>query len=508
MSKTFSGQRAINDVSFDIQPGEIHALVGENGSGKSTLIKALSGFHNPDPGSEILVAGEQLPHGNPPASIKAGLRFVHQDLALVDALSAAENVGLASGYATRGGRINWRRQRARAEALIGRLGIDIDVDVRMSELSAVERSVVAIARALDDTDGELRMLVLDEPTAALPPSDVERLFMALREIKAQGISILYVSHRLGEVLGLADRVSALRDGKYLGTYDTKTLDTASLAELIVGRPIEELHAGSHTHSADEPQPVVLDVAELSSDTLCGVAFQLRRGEIVGFAGIDGSGRESLATALTGMSPATMRLTVEGGNQHRTLSYEQARQLGLALVLPNSHTAAAVREMTVRENITLADMGLIASKPGMVNQSKDVKIAQSWIKKLQIAPVDTEQLYGKLSGGNRQKVCMARGLIGKPKVLVLDNPTSGVDIGARRTLYDVVNKLSDEGMATILSSADIEDLVGLADRVFVLVDGRVIRELVGIEITESNMLGVLAGRSTDTLNELEIDRITT
>lgn len=494
VGKTFNGHRALQDVTLNIRAGEIHALVGENGSGKSTLIKVLSGFHQPDQGSEITVGGEPLPLGNPPASVRAGLRFVYQDLALVDEMSASDNIGLASGYASSGPRVSWAEQRARSRELLARMGVSLDVDAEVGSLSSVERSAVAIARSLDDRSGDLQLLVLDEPTAALPPADVDSLFAVLRQLRAQGISILYVSHRLGEVLGLADRVTALRDGRCLGTFDTSTLDTASLAELIVGRAVHELTLEGRGGRISADAPEALRVQNLRGNTLGGIDFALRRGEILGFAGIDGSGREELASAITGASAAEMTITVPGKEPQPSLTLRHARDLGIALVLPNSRAAAAAREMTVRENISLADLDQVSSG-GWISNTADTATARRWIDRLSIAPGDPDQLYGSLSGGNRQKVCMARGLLGEPSVLVLDDPTSGVDIGARRTIYDLVHTLSADGMSTVVCSADLEDLVGLADRVLVLVDGVVVRELAGDGITESNMLAALAARPT-------------
>lgn len=495
VSKTFPAQRALNQVDLEVRAGEVHAVVGENGSGKSTLIKVLSGYHRPDPGSRIEVDGVGLDPGNPAGSLAAGLRFVHQDLGLVDELGAADNVGLAAGFEGKLGRVAWRAHRARVQELVERVGIPVDIDRPAGRLAAVERSAVAIARALDDTHGVPKVLVLDEPTAALPPAEVERLMRVVRDLRARGVSVIYVSHRLGEVLGIADRLTVLRDGSSLGTFSCHGMDEAELAELIVGRPVGEVRHRSGGAVASQPSPPpVLSVSGLTTDLIRGVSLAVREGEVLGVAGIAGSGREELAAALAGAIPATMTVTTDGRTRSGELSIAQARDLGLALVLPNSHPASAVREQTVAENIGLARPAAVARR-GWVRRAWEHDVAVDWIDRLHVAPRDPARPYGLLSGGNRQKVCLARGLIGSPRVLVVDDPTSGVDIGARQAIYALVRDVAASGTPSVVCSSDLEDLVGLADRVLVMVDGEVVDELVGEAITEARLLAAMARRRT-------------
>ncbi len=496
VSKTFPAQRALDKVDLEIHAGEVHALVGENGSGKSTLIKVLSGFHQPDPGARIEVDGVELGPGQPAGALAAGLRFVHQDLGLVDELSAAENIGLTAGFAGRLGRIDWRAHRSRARELVARVGVPVDVDAPVGALSAVERSAIAIARALDDAQGVPKVLVLDEPTAALPPAEVERLMQVVRDLRAAGVSVIYVSHRLGEVLGIADRLTALRDGRSLGTFETRGMDEAALAELIVGRPVEEIGRRSHLAPVADDAAPVLTVTGLSSALLHGVDLVLREGEVLGIAGIAGSGREELAAAIAGAVPAAARLTVADRSSGGAVTLGRARALGIALVPPNSSPGAAVREQTVAENIGLARPGAV-SRRGWISRRRERQVAGAWIDRLGIAPRDPDRAYGMLSGGNRQKVVLARGLIRVPRVLLLDDPTSGVDIGARKAIYDVVRELAADGTPSLVCSADLEDLVGVADRVLVLVDGLVVDELVGDAVTEAGLLAAMARRQAPT-----------
>ena len=358
VSKTFPGQRALADVSFTIAHGEIHALVGENGSGKSTLIKTLSGFHEADPGSSVSVEGEPLTLGTPSDAQRRGLRFVHQDLGLIDQLTGAENIGLASGFTTGfARRINHSGHRRHAQKLLARIGVEMDVDVPVSELRPVDRSALAIARALDDAHGAITLLVLDEPTAALPPAECAALFAVLREVVASGVSILYVSHRLDEVLSLADHVTVLRDGHCQGTLPADGVDRARLAELIVGQNVEmktQASAGRSVTGAAESRATapVLQVRRLHCETINGIGFDVHPGEVLAVAGLSGSGRELLAGAVCGAVPAFVDLTLGGRKTVGEMTPELARELRLALVLPNRHPQAAIPTFTIEENMTL------------------------------------------------------------------------------------------------------------------------------------------------------------
>ncbi|MDT0203055.1 sugar ABC transporter ATP-binding protein [Nocardioides sp. AE5] len=490
VSKTFPGQRALDQVSFDVHEGEVHALVGENGSGKSTLIKVLAGFHEPDPGAGVQVEGIDLDTGNPAASLAAGLRFVHQDLGLVDELSAAENIGLTAGYSMKAGRISWSAQRCRARDQLAKVGVNLDVDVPVGVLSAVERSAIAIARALDEAHGIPKVLVLDEPTAALPPAEVQRLMDILDDLRREGVAIVYVSHRLGEVLGIADRVTALRDGKCLGTRDASDMDEDALAELIVGRKVAAARTRAQQRGPSGGADVVLRVSGLSSGLLDGIDLTLHEGEVLGIAGIAGSGREELAAALAGTVEATASLEVNACTSSGRVSLSRTRALGLALVLPNNNPAAAIRELTVGENLSMACLDRV-SRFGWISAAAERRVAGEWVARLDVAPRDPDRPYGLLSGGNKQKVAMARGLMRSPRVLVLDDPTSGVDIGARQALYEVIRDLAALGTPSIVCSSDLDDLVAIADRVVVLVDGSAVGELAGTDLTEAGLLAAMA-----------------
>jgi ribose transport system ATP-binding protein len=510
VSKSFGEQRALDRVDLVIGRGEVHALVGENGSGKSTLIKVLAGYYVPDQASRIQgsrikdsriqdsriqdsriqVAGQELAAGSPAESHRLGLRFVHQHLGLVEELNAPDNIGLVAGYPTgRSGRINVREQRRRARELLGRIGVTLDLAVPVGSLRPVERSSVAIARALDDRDGEIKLLVLDEPTAALPPTEVDALFRVVRDIAARGVSVLYVSHRLDEVLALADVVSVLRDGRHQGTFSARGLSREQIVEHILGTKAPSRPPAEAVEAPELGAPALV-VRDLRTRYLGGLSLRVARGEIVGVAGLDGSGRDELAGALGGAIPARGAVTDARGQTIAKLTPRQARRHGIALVLPNWHQASAVREFDVRENVSLATLGQFA-RLGTVSRARERQAALDWLSAVDIRPNDPAKRYGLLSGGNQQKVIVARWLATQPDVLVLEDPTSGVDVGARQQIYQLLRAQAAKGVGILLCSSDSEDLVSVCDRVLCLVDGQVAAELAGAQLTEPALLAAIS-----------------
>ncbi|MCW2934927.1 MAG: mglA 1 [Actinomycetia bacterium] len=490
VSKTFGEQRALDQVALEIRRGEVHALVGENGSGKSTLIKILAGYYLPDPGSVITVGGQQLPPGSPAESSRLGLRFVHQHLALVPEMSTADNIGLVAGYATGvAGRIRVEAQRRRAAELLDRIGVSVDLDVPVGELRPVERSSVAIARALDSTDGEIKLLVLDEPTAALPPTEVKALFRVVRDIAARGVSVLYVSHRLDEILALASVVSVLRDGRHQGTFPVAGMSRERIVEHILGEASHAAPAAAVTAQA-KSRAAALSVRDLRTRYLDGLALEIARGEIVGVAGLDGSGRDEVASALGGAIRAEGTVTDAQGQRVAKLTARLARKHGIVLVLPNWHPGAGVREFDVRENVSLATLGQFSSL-GAVRRARERQDVLEWLSTVDVRPRDPAKRYSLLSGGNQQKVIIARWLATRPSVLVLDDPTSGVDIGARHQIYNLLRAQAARGVGVLLCSSDLEDLVSVCDRVLCLVEGRVVAELRGADVTESSLLAAIS-----------------
>ncbi|WP_322779592.1 sugar ABC transporter ATP-binding protein [Frankia sp. Cas4] len=473
LSKTFPGQRALVDVDIDVEPGEVRALVGQNGCGKSTLIKILAGFHEPDAGSQVTVVDRPLAFGDPTSSDAAGLRFVHQDLGLVATLDTVDNLALGHGYETgRLGLIRWRQERAGARSAVRDLGYDFDISRPVGALAASERTAVAVARALSRHATPPRVLVLDEPTANLPAAEAQRLFALVRSVRDAGVAVIFVSHHLDEVFGLCDTVSVLRDGALVTTRPTAGLDEADLVELMIGRklaqydvpPAEAAHQGE----------VALDVRTLETTALRGVDLTVHSGEVVGVAGLTGSGREELALALFGGCPRAGVVAV-AGKAVPQLRPDLAMRSGMGLVPAERHANAAFLDADLQENVVVASPTAF-SRRGLLRRGSERSDVARWLDRLNVAPAGAERAMSTLSGGNQQKVVLARWLRREPRVLVLDEPTQGVDIGAKAEIHALVDRAAADGAAVVVVSTDHDELARLCGRVLVLAGGRVVDEL--------------------------------
>lgn len=480
LSKTFPGQVALNDVSLEVAAGEVHALVGQNGSGKSTLIKVLCGYHQPDPnGAVAAVNGEPLVLGDGQAAVAAGIRFVHQDLGLVGSLSAVENIALTAGYQTAAGRrIRWRDEVRRAREALAGIGLeDVDVKAPVDSLPPSQRTGVAIARALVGWEQGAHLLVLDEPTATLPGDDVERLFAVIHRLKARGVSILYVSHHLDEVFELADRVTVLRDGKRIATVPVDELDYPGLISMIVGHHVELGSASTHGASG----PPLLAVRGLHGDTVRGIDFDVSPGEIVGVAGITGSGREHVLGLVVGQIPSNDGVVLLDGELIENYNPRQAIDSGIAFVPAERAIRGVIQTMNVRENSSVSDLGR-HFRGGRLRHRAERAEMRDWVERLSIKTAGTEAMIGALSGGNQQKVVFSKALRLSPKLLALDEPTQGIDVGAKDQIHRLIDEAAASGMATLVASTDTEELVRLCHRVLVMVDGRISATLVGSDIT--------------------------
>jgi ribose transport system ATP-binding protein len=469
LSKTFPGQRALIDVDLEIQPGEVRALVGQNGCGKSTLIKILAGYHEPDPGVEVFVDGAQLALGTTNAGDHAGIRFVHQDLGLVPTLDARDNLAMGHGYERNKLRlISWRREQKLARDTLHGLGYDFDVKLPTSHLVISQRTAIALARALSPRSTPTRLLVLDEPTANLPATEIDRLFNVVRSVRDRGVAVLFVSHHLDEVFNLCDTVTVLRDGRHIVTRPVEGLDEDALIALMIGRTLDQFLVPADAAAAvGEP---VLRAHDLKTDVLSGVDLEVRPGEIVGVAGITGSGREELALALFGGLPRTGTVSVAGKDieNHRP---DKAVDAGIALVPAERHANAAFLESSLRENVSIVNPGDFLRR-GLLSRKREVSEVTTWLNKLKVKPPHPERALATLSGGNQQKVMLARWLRQKPKVLILDEPTQGVDVGAKADIHLLVEEAASQGAAVVVVSTDHSELTRLAERVVVLRNGRV------------------------------------
>ncbi|MCE0767610.1 sugar ABC transporter ATP-binding protein [Pseudonocardia kujensis] len=480
LTKTFPGTTALDAVDLEVRDGEIHALVGQNGSGKSTLIKVLAGYHTPDPGSEIRLAGEPLTHSNLAGHDR--LRFVHQDLGLVLELSTVDNLALRSEFLTSAGRVRWRAQVRRTHQLLADFAVDLDVHAPLSAATPVQRTVVAIAAALAGWDGGAGLLVLDEPTAVLPPGEAAHLLEIVRGVRARGTSILYVSHRLDEVLTLADRVTVLRGGRVVATRPTAGLGPETLAALMAGADVDVGYRAALPPV--DRNPLALTARNVRGRYLDGVSLEVRQGEVVGVAGLPGSGAAELVPALAGaVAGADGEISV---GTVGAVPVARANRLNLPIVPSDRLRDAVLPGMSLAENLTISILGRLRRGPGLAHSRERSTVAR-WMADVRVKAASERVGIDTLSGGNQQKVMLARCLARDPDVLLLADPTSGVDPAARQAIYELVAERARAGLAVVVTSADVGDLLALCTRVLVLGNGRVVRELNGDEITEHTLI---------------------
>jgi ribose transport system ATP-binding protein len=475
LSKTFPGTAALVDVSFDIQAGEIHALVGGNGSGKSTLIKILAGVYQGDPGGSVTVDGREVhsDHTSPDVARAVGLHFVHQNPAVFPDLSVAENLAIGNGFETAYGAIRWRALRRRTAALLERFDIPANPETLVRSLRPAERAMVAIARALQDQEGEATgVLVLDEPTASLPRAEVNRLMLALIRYAQAGQTILFVSHRLDEVIGTADRATVLRDGRLAGTLAGPAITEPALIELIAGRPLDRVFPEMPPVRSEA---LALEARHLRGGPLHDISFGLREGETLGVAGLLGSGRSELLKMIFGAYPIRSGELLLGGEQVHFRHIGDAMRAGVAYVPEDRGGEAAFMDLSVSENMSAA----LVSRywRGMRLHSKEADAdAREAVKEFLIRARSEQEDLSTLSGGNQQKVILARWLRRKPRILLLDEPTQGVDINARAEIYGLVREAVAQGCSVLVVTSDFEELSHVADRVIVINQGRVAAEL--------------------------------
>jgi ribose transport system ATP-binding protein len=487
LSKTFPGTRALVGVDLDLAAGEIHALVGGNGSGKSTLIKVLAGVHRGDDGGTIEVGGRGAAPASewrPPDAFAAGLRFVHQNPGIFLDLTVAENLAIGAGFPTgAAGNIRWGALRARARELIDRYHLRADPDLPLRLLRPADRTMVAVARALQDRErNQHGVLVLDEPTTSLPVADVDILLAALRRCAAEGLTILYVSHRIDEVLALADRVSVLRDGRLAGTVEAATTSEAEVVRLIVGRRLE---AGRGREAAVGGGRAVLEARGLAGGAVRGVDLALRPGEVLGLAGLLGAGQAELLRMLFGALPFESGELVVEGTARRFRHPSEAMAAGIGYVPSERAAEALFLTMTVRENISAGSVGRYFRGLRLRHRDESRDVARAMREFLIRAPSDHVPAL-TLSGGNQQKMVLARWLRREPRILLLDEPTQGVDVGSRQEIYSLLHRAAGAGMAAVVVSSDFGELERLCHRVVVVRRGRTVAELSAPDIDEHRL----------------------
>lgn len=488
LSKSFPGLKALDDVSLSVGSGEIVALVGQNGSGKSTLVKVLAGLHEPDPGAEIRLCSAPDEGGGDTA-----LHFIHQDLGLIDMLSAVENLDLGRTHAFAGlAPVPTTRERARAEELISGFGASFDPHAPVARLSAAERAIVAIARALDGWKHPYNVLVLDEPTAALHGDEVDKLFGAVRRVAARGAGVIFISHRLDEVTELADRVVVLRDGKLIADVDRQDLVRDELVSLIAGSQVAEAASRADSETG-EP---ALTAKGVHGATISGLDVELRAGEILGVSGALGSGREQLAGILFGVVPAEVRELRVGQRALTRLTPHAAIAAGVAYVPADRRTQGAVMSLSARENMTLPRLAPFRRALGWIDRKSEREEASAWLDRLQIRPPEPERGLSLFSGGNQQRIVLAKWLRNRPKVLLLDEPTQGVDVGAKAGIADLITATAANGTAILICSSDTKELASLCDRVVVMRDGHAVAEVAGPDLSESRLVREALGAGAE------------
>lgn len=469
VSKIFGGVRALDDVSFEVREGEVHCLAGENGCGKSTLIKIVTGVYEPEPDAEIEVFGERVTHMTPDAARRAGIAVIWQDLALFPEMSVAENIAFETmlGRGPRPVRHGGLTEVARAS--LARLGVTLDLEARLRTLPIAERQIVAIARALVQ---DARLIFMDEPTASLTQSETDKLLGIVRNLAAKGVAVVFVSHRLQEVLDVCERVTVLRDGRLVGVFPTDGMTPARLTELMTGRTFD-ISVAARDLSGARP---VLEVRGLSrAGEFEDVDLAVRAGEVVGLAGLIGAGRTELGHALFGMTRPDRGAILIDGQEMRFRSNRDAIAAGVAYVSEDRLALGLIQPQSIADNTVMAVLGKITGPSGLISGRAKRDLVTGWIRDLAIKVGRPENPVSTLSGGNQQRVVLAKWLATEPKLLILDSPTVGVDVGARAGIFRIVRELAEQGLAILMISDEVPEVYQNADRVLHMANGRIMGE---------------------------------
>jgi ABC-type sugar transport system ATPase subunit len=490
--KDYPGTRALDHMNFSLRPGEVHALLGENGAGKSTLIKALAGALQLTSGT-VEVDGEEVAVRNPQRAQALGISVVHQHGNLIPELSVTENVLMVEGLGRRAGvLVNWRSAHRRTRALLERVGLpDLDPRREVSGLGAHQSAMVAVAKALASN---ARVIILDEPTTSLLPAEVDTLFAQMRRLAEEGIGFVFVTHRLGEVFKVCDRITVMRDGALVGTWDTPQLDHDSLVNQLVGP--EKAIAQEAFVGTGEPGEVVLEVTGLSGDVLRGLSFVARAGEVVGVASLPGEGAGETIAALYGIDKCSGEIVIDG-KRRKIRSPQQAVEAGIGLVPHDRLAQGLVVDMSVRENATLASTRSFVSDPvlRLMRRGRERSEVGAVMKQLSLKAPTLEAEVRTLSGGNQQKVVIGRWLLRKARVYLLDSPTAAVDVHTKAEIYGLARRLADDGAAVVFTSTELEEFTRVCDRVLVLHDGAVAGELAGDDNTVNSIMRLSFGRKS-------------
>ena len=485
--KSFAGVRALQGVDFDLHSGEVHALVGENGAGKSTLIKIITGAVAADSGT-LTVAGRTVERNNPSFARSLGIAAIYQQPSLFPHLSVAENIALALETGGVWRRVDWKARQQQASDLIARAGASIEPDRAAGTLSMPEQQIVEIAKAIG---AGARVLIMDEPTASLTDREVESLFQVIGSLRTQGSGIIYISHRLNEIFSIANRITVLRDGETVGTRTAKDVDSAGLIEMMVGRPVASVFPKREV----APGEIALELRHLScyAAGLRDVSFAVRRGEILGIAGLVGSGRTELAETIFGIRAADSGEILVANRPARIAEPSDAIEAGIGYVPEDRRRHGVVLEMPIAANTSLASLRAI-SRRGWIDRAGERSLAERYVAQLQIKTPSVSAESGSLSGGNQQKVALSRWLAITPKVLILDEPTQGVDVGSKSEIHRLMVDLAERGLALIMISSELPEALGMSDRIAVMHNGSISGILPRAEATQQKILALALGHN--------------
>ena len=481
ITKTYPGVVALNDVSLEFEQGEVHALLGENGAGKSTLIKIIAGAISPDPGGTIAFDDKTYSHMTPALSAENGVAVIYQDINLVTPMTVAENIFMGRKI----GKIYSKRQLNKlARELFDEYGFRLDPAMRVERLSPANQQMVEIARAISNN---AKIMIMDEPTAPLAANEVELLFSIIAKLKAKGVTVIYISHRMDEVFQITERISVLRDGCFVKTLNTRDTNRAELVKLMVGRELNESFPTRKTEMGE----VVLEVKNLTGNSVENISFRLHRGEILGFAGLVGSGRSETMELIAGAKKPDSGELFLNGKKVRIHSPAAAIAHGIGLIPEDRKEQGCILFNTVKFNTSLSALKRI-TRFGFINGKKNTAMAEQYRQELRIKVPGIRQMVVNLSGGNQQKVVLAKTLAADPDVIIFDEPTKGIDVGAKQEIYHLMNELAARGKAILMVSSDMEEILGMSDRIIVLHEGLVSGELQRSQFSQENVLHLASG----------------
>ena len=488
LCKSFPGVRALHDVGFDLAAGEVTALIGENGAGKSTVVKLLTGIYQPDSGS-IAVNEKEVCFSSPSESWKAGITAIHQETAMFDELTVAENIFMGHAPRKKSGLIDWPLMMTEARKILLSIEAEIDPSTLLKRLGVAQKHVVSIARALSH---DAKIVIMDEPTASLSAREIDELFRIVDRLKAEGRAILFISHKFDEIFRVADRWVSLRDGEKVGEGSITDVTQNDLVRLMVGRSIDQIYPKREAQTGE----VVLEVVGLSNATeFADVSFSIRKGEILGFYGLVGAGRSEAMQTLFGISKASRGQIKLRGTQVKIVLPSDAIALGISYVPEDRQVQGGVLAMGVRENTTLASL-VQHVVSGFLSRHSELKATRSIGQSLEVKAAHWDQRIGELSGGNQQKVVIAKWLASNPSILILDEPTKGIDIGSKAAVHSLMSELAQKGLAIILVSSELPEIMGMSDNIVVMAEGRIVARYAKHEATREQIVSAATGATTE------------